>query len=398
MGGRGHGVNCKYWMHLQQTMSAGLTVKARSVLLLCVVAFATIGATAAAAGDLPASRYFYAVNQSFADRGSISVYDIDHDHRLVKTIRTVQNVADVKGVAVSAVTGRLYVAYRTASNEGMIYCLNVYNDQVLWNRTIRPDVDRLSISPNGRLLYVPTWEGNTFDYINVLDATSGDIARQVHFSNASHDALFPLSGPLFQETKSEDGSGRYLYLIDPASYAISRIGPYADILGPFAVDGRSRYVVNNVTHLWGMQVADLKTGRIVTANIPDPPPSKEWYLPHGIAWRPDQREVWQSSGENDSHVYIWDMSNPMAPILKQRLNLRSGPGPHWVTFDIDGNYAYVAPSKDSEKGTEIFDARTHVFVGTIGSSEDMLEIDFSRGKISRVGDQYGIGRVLRRVR
>jgi hypothetical protein len=30
--------------------------------------------------------------------------------------------------------------------------------------------------------------------------------------------------------------------------------------------------------------------------------------------------------------------------------------------------------------------------GAIGSSEDMLEIDFANGKISQVGDQYGIGR------
>ena len=369
-------------------------MKSRFVVLLCLVAFATIGA---AGGDLSASRYFYAVNQSITDRGSISVYDIDHDHHLVKTIRTVQNVADVRGVAVSAVTGRLYVAYRTRSNEGMIYCLNVYDDQVLWNRSIRPDVDRLSISPDGRLLYVPTWEGNTFDYVNVLDATSGDVARQVHFSNASHDALFPLSGPLFQETKAKDGSGRYLYLIDPASYAISRIGPYAGILGPYAVNGRSTYVANNVTDLWGMQIAAIKNGRIITANIPDHPPG-EAGLAHGIAWRPDEREVWQSSGGDDPHVYVWNMSNPMDPILKQRLNLRSGHGSHWLTFDIDGDYGYVAPNKNSEEATEIFDARTHVSVGTIRSSEDMLEIQFSRGKISRVGDQYGIGRVPRRAR
>jgi hypothetical protein len=32
-------------------------------------------------------------------------------------------------------------------------------------------------------------------------------------------------------------------------------------------------------------------------------------------------------------------------------------------------------------------------VGLIGSSEDMLEIDIADGKISRVGDQFGIGRV-----
>jgi len=366
--------------------------KAGFVPLLCVGAFASVAATAHAEAPSGTSRYFYAVNQSFADRGSISVYDIDHGHRLVKTLRTVQGVADVKGVAASAATGRLYVAYRTASNEGMIYCLNLYDDQILWNKVIRPDVDRLSINPDGQLLYVPTWEGKTFDYINVLNAASGDITRQVRFSNASHDALFPLSGPLFQETKAQDGSGRYLYLIDPKSYAISRVGPYAGVLGPYAVNGRSTYVANNVTDLWGMQIADIKTGRIITANIPDHPPGKAG-LPHGIAWRPDEQEVWQSSGGDDPHVYVWNMEKPMTPALKLRLTLRGRQASHWLTFDIEGDYAYVAPGKNSEQTTEIFDARTHVFVGAISSSEDMLEVDFANGKVSRVGDQYGIGRV-----
>jgi hypothetical protein len=360
--------------------------------LISVIVFATVVATGPAEAVSVTSRYLYAVNQSVANRGSISVYDIDHGHRLIKTIRTVPNIADVKGVAVSAVTGKLYVAYRTASGEGLIYCLNVYDDKILWNRLIRPDVDRLSINPDGRLLYVPTWEGNTADYINVLNAGNGDVEKQVHFSNASHDALFPLSGPLFQETKAQDGSGRYLYLIDPANYAISRIGPYAGILGPYAVNGRSTYVANNVIGLWGMQVAGIENDRIVTASIPDHPP-KEAGLAHGIAWTPDEKEIWQSSGANDPHVYVWDMSDPMAPTLKLRLNLRSEHASHWITFDIDGHYAYVAPGKNSEQATEIFDARTHLSVGSIDSSEDMLEVDFAEGKIRRVGDQYGIGRV-----
>ena len=69
----------------------------------------------------------------------------------------------------------------------MIYCLDVYADAVLWNRAIDPDVDRLSIGPDGRLLYVPTWEGGSADFINVLDAQTGDVVRRVHFSNRSHD-------------------------------------------------------------------------------------------------------------------------------------------------------------------------------------------------------------------
>jgi 6-phosphogluconolactonase (cycloisomerase 2 family) len=348
-------------------------------------------ATAGAATPSSPPRSLYAVNEAADDRGSISVYDVEAGHRLVKTIRTVPNVGDVRGVAISAATARLYVAYQDVSSTGRIYCLNVYDDAVLWNRAVSPSVDRLAINPDGQLLYVPTWEGGSADYINVLDAKTGKVVRTVHFSNRSHDTQYPLSGPVFQETKAGDGSGNYLYQIDPNSYAVSRVGPYSGILGPYTVDSTSNYVVNNVTNLWGMQVANLKTGQIITAIVPDHPAGDAGLL-HGIGWTPDQTEVWQSSSWSDPHVYVWDMQNPMAPALKERLTLRSGRGSHWLTFDIRGDYAYVAPNKNSADGTEVFNARTHASVGLIGSSEDMLEIDFVNGKISQVGDQYGIGR------
>src|SRR5262252_526954 len=310
-----------------------------------------------AAHEPRTGRFLYAVNQAAAIRGSISVYDIGAGHRLVKTVETVRDVDDVKGVAASVATGRLYVAYRTRAGVGMIYCLNVYNDTVLWNRAIDPDIDRLAIHPDGLLLYVPTWEGNSANFINVLNASTGDVVRKVYFSNRSHDTQFPVSGPLFQETKAEDGSGKYLYLIDPRSYAISRIGPYAGILGPYAVDGMSRYVVNNVTGLWGMQVAELKSGHIVTANLAEHPAGEPELL-HGIGWTPDEREVWQASSAGDPHVYVWSMRDPMAPVLAQRVSMKGRHGAHWLTFDIEGKYAYVAPNKSSDEATEIFDAHT----------------------------------------
>jgi hypothetical protein len=360
-----------------------------STSVLCVIG--ALSAGSAGAMSAAAQRALYAVNEAAGDRGSISVYDIDRGHRLIKTIRTVSDVADVRGVAASGVTGKLYVAYRDGSGNGMIYCLNVYNDKILWNRAVIPGVDRLAINPDGHLLYVPTWEGGTADYINVLDAATGDVVRKVNFSNRSHDTQYPLAGPIFQETKAPDGSGNYLYRIDPKSYAVSRVGPYSGILGPYAVDGRSGYVVNDVTNLWGMQVANLKTGRIVTANIANHPPGGAGLL-HGIGWTPDQMEVWQNSSWWDSHLYVWNMSDPSAPVLQQTLTLRSGQGSHWLTFSIKGDYGYVAPRKNRAYGTEIFNVRTHTSVGMIGSSEDMLEIDFVNGRISQVGDQYGIGR------
>lgn len=346
---------------------------------------------AGAMATSPPPRTLYAVNEAPDDRGSISVYDIDAGHRLIKTIKTVPGVADVRGVAVDAVTGRLYVAYSDTSGAGMLYCVNVYNDEILWNQAVSPGVDRLAINPNGQLLYVPTGEEGSADYINVLDASTGDVVRKVRFSNRSHDTQYPLSGPVFQETKAADGSGNYLYSVDPNSYAVSPIGPYSGILGPYAVDSTSNYVLNNVTGLWGMQIANLRTGQIITAAIPDHPRDDAELL-HGVGWTPDQTEAWQNSARSDPHVYIWDVRHPMAPVLKGRLTLRSGRGSHWLTFDIRGEYGYVAPEKNSAYGTEIFNATTHASVGVIGASEEMIEIDFANGKISQVGDQYGIGR------
>jgi len=365
--------------------------KFTTVHVIFYLLLATAVKAAGLSPEMENGAFLYAVDQSANLRAAISVYDIAAEHRLIKTIHTVPSVGDVRGVAASALTGKLYVAYIDVSGTGMVYCLNIYDDRIVWNKPISPGVDRLAIDPDGRLLYVPTWEGGSADYINIVDADTGEVVRQVHFSNRSHDTLYPLSGPIFQETKATDGSGDYLYLIDPKSYAVSRVGPYSGILGPYAVDGSSRYVVNNVTHLWGMQVADLKTGQIITASLPDHP-SGEPGLLHGIGWTPDQKEVWESSSGNDPHVYVWAMDNPMTPVLKQILTLKSGHGSHWLTFDINGDHGYVAPNKNSSDSTEIFDVRTHTSVGIIRSTEDMIEIDFAGGRISRVGDQFGIGR------
>ena len=349
--------------------------------------------TSQASGNPPA-RALYAVNQEASVRGSISVYDIDAGHKLFKTIATVSGVGEVRGVAANAMTGKLYVSYNQSNTgAGYVYSLDLKTDTILWNRAIPPDVDRLAVSPDGKTLYVPTGEYTNCNFINVLDAATGDLIRTVQLSNHSHDAQYPLSGPLFQITHATDGSGQYMYIMDPTTYAVSSVGPYLGVLGPFAVDSKSHYVVNNINGVWGMQVANLSTNQIVTALIPNPPEGNPGLL-HGIGWTPDQTEVWMNG--NDTYVYVWDMLNPMAPVFKQTLTLPSSSShPHWLTFDIKGDYGYVSPGKNSASATQIFMVSTHTSAGLIGSSEDLLEIDFDlNGNITQVGDQYGIGRAL----
>src|SRR5207248_10412170 len=110
---------------------AGMRLK-RVKLLVVLSALLAVAAQAASGGE-DVQRRLYAVNQSAKDRGSISVYDIDAGHRLIKTIPAVPNVRNIRGVTASAVTGRLYVAYLDRTDTGMIYCLNVSDDTVVWN-------------------------------------------------------------------------------------------------------------------------------------------------------------------------------------------------------------------------------------------------------------------------
>ena len=56
---------------------------------------------------------------------------------------------------------------------------------------------------------------------------------------------------------------------------------------------------------------------------------------------------------------------------------------------------YVATNKLSADPTEVFDVRSHASLGTINSSEDMIEVDFSDNTVTSVGDQYGVGRQRR---
>ena len=61
---------------------------------------------------------------------------------------------NVKGIVASAATGRLYM-----STIKRVLAFDLVTDALLWNRTYDGGCDRLALSPDGRVLYVPSFEG-----------------------------------------------------------------------------------------------------------------------------------------------------------------------------------------------------------------------------------------------
>ena len=123
------------------------------------------------------------------------VFDIDNAHSFVKRIPTAGLRPDgkpdnVKGICASEITKRLYI-----STTKTITCLDLLTNSILWEKEYEGGCDRMSLSPDGKTIYAPSFEKDNW---NVIDAISGAaIAKIVPKSGrAQHDLRARRQGSL----------------------------------------------------------------------------------------------------------------------------------------------------------------------------------------------------------
>ena len=107
----------------------------------------------------------------------ILVYDIDDGHAFVKRIPSPFDdpggtVENIKGVCASAATRRLYVTSLTR-----LACIDLVTEKPLWVEALEGGCDRMAITPDGKVLYVPSLEG---PHWNVVDGADGRGRPQAH--------------------------------------------------------------------------------------------------------------------------------------------------------------------------------------------------------------------------
>jgi DNA-binding beta-propeller fold protein YncE len=317
----------------------------------------------------------------------VLVFDMDRGHAFVRRIAS-QDVApgktpeNVKGIAASAKTGRLYVT--TLSH---VMAFDLATDRKVWDRTYEGGCDRLAISPDGQTLYVPSLEG---PHWNVLDAATGDIRTKIVTDSGAHNTIYGADG---RRVYLAGLKSPLLAVADPATAAVvARVGPFSNVVRPFTINGAQTLCFVNVNDLLGFEVGDLKTGRMLhrveVTGFAKGPVKRHGCPSHGVALTPDERELWLADGANNA-VHIFD-ARAMPPRQVATVTLRDQPG--WITFSLDGKYAYPSTG-------EIVDTKTRAIVATLTDergravqSEKVVEVVFAGGKAVRTGDQFGIGR------
>jgi DNA-binding beta-propeller fold protein YncE len=317
----------------------------------------------------------------------VLVYDIARGYRFVKRIPTWsaqagQEPENVKGIAASAKTGRLFVT--TIRHIG---CIDVTTDKMVWDKTPEGGCDRPSISPDGRMLYVPSFEG---PHWNVIDAASGDTIRTIVLNNRAHNTVW---GPGGRYVYLEGLSSNYLHVVDAHTHEVVKtVGPFADHIRPFTVNGAETRCYVNCDNLLGFEIGDITTGaklhHVEVAGYEKGPVDRHGCPSHGIGLTPDETELWVSDGHNKM-MHVFD--NTSAP-PKQIASLKLRDQPGWITFSIDGRHAYPSTG-------EVFDVKTKKLIASLADetgrdigSEKLLEIVFEGNVPTRNGDQFGVGR------
>ena len=318
------------------------------------------------------------------------VFDIDHGHKFVKRIATAGLRPDgkpdnVKGVCASAATGRIYVGTTKT-----LTSLDLATGEILWEKAYEGGCDRMAISPDGQTIYIPSFEK---DHWNVLDAMSGDVLAKVVPKSGSHNTVYGLDG---KHAYLAGLRSPLLTVADTATHTAEKtVGPFDAAIRPFTVDGRQAHCFVTINGLLGFEVGDIHTGkklhRVEVKGYAQGPVKRHGCPSHGIGLTPDEKELWVTDAANH-RLHIFD-ATVMPPEQRESIELRDEPG--WVTFSIDGQYAYPSTG-------EVIDVRTRKIVATLADergaavqSEKMLEIDFNGDRPSHAGDQFGIGRVAK---
>ena len=352
-----------------------------------------VAAAAGQSGNTTEKHYLYVAEpgiRNYVEYGGIGVlvFDIDDNYKFVRRIPTWntpkgKDPENVKGITASAITGRLYV---TTFNR--MAALDIVTGNKIWDRAYEGGCDRPAISPDGTILYVPSFEAAHW---NVVDAATGEVITKIETKSGSHNTIYSLDG---SRVYLAGLRSPFLSVADTKTRTVVQtVGPFSKPIRPFTVNGSGTRVFVNVNDLAGFEVGDLQSGKVlcrVEFEGYRPGPLKRHGCPsHGIAMTPDERELWVADGANNC-LHVFDATLlPPKPVTT--IKLRDFPG--WISFSIDGRHAYSSTG-------EIVDTRTKQIVATLKDeegravqSEKLLEIVFHGGKVTRAGNQFGIGAV-----
>src|SRR6185312_16190243 len=128
--------------------------------------------------------------------------------------------------------------------------------KIIWEKTYEGGCDRMAVSPDGKLMYLPSFEHDTW---NVVDCKTGEVIKKITGFKRSHNTVYGLSG---QYVYLDDLGSRWFTVADPKTHNIAhKLLPFGNFIRPFTINGRETRVYASIDSLLGFEVGDLQSGK-----------------------------------------------------------------------------------------------------------------------------------------
>jgi hypothetical protein len=338
--------------------------------------------------------------------GLISVYDMDQQQKLVKTINMPQTLGDTRGATVSPSTHMLFLSYGGdggGTGTGSVLAYDLVNEKVVWEVHLPTGIDSGAVSPDGKRLYMPTGENDKSGIWNILDTSNGAIIGTIHAGAGAHNTIVSADGH-YVYLGGRDYN--YLEVYDTTTGKLRSIGPLAGGVRPFTVNGTNTLAFTTATRFLGFQVSSLTTGKVLfTMSFGSIPSGFPLSAPsHGASLSPDEKQLYVIDAVH-KEVHVFDVSRVAEGVAPTELGVVPAPRLNvgtlspcrydcvrggWVQHSLDGRFVYVPTSG------EVIETATRTVVttlSTLANTKKSLEIDWANGVPVATSGRTGVGHV-----
>ena len=236
---------------------------------------------------------------------------------------------------------------------GELLWVDPINYKILHRMMVGPKPNQLATTPDGHWVYVPCQDG----YYWVIDAKNKTLVKKIktggrpHNTTASSDGRFMYLSPI--------AKSKSVFVVDIlANHKLIGMIPFSNRTRPPALSADNKFLYQHVDNLNGFEVADASSRSLIATikhskqfdwfnklrrnRLFETLQMNNWFdrdgfqYCHGLAIRPDQKEIWSNCGNWITiHSLVKQNYPEIAIIPLQGV-------PYWITFSPDGKYSFVA--------------------------------------------------------
>jgi YVTN family beta-propeller protein len=246
------------------------------------------------------------------------------------------------GIAVPAAQDVVYVTIEGNGKDkpGELLWIDPQTDKVTRRMPIGPEPNQLAVTPDGKFAYIPVNDG----HYEVIDLAAAKIIERIETGGRPHNTLCSTDGKHMYLAPM--GSPKKVTIVDTANHKVIGEIPFSSVVRPIALTRDEKRLFANVDGLVGIEEAEVASRKMihrVPAELADDL-KKAASRSHGLAIRPDQKEIWECDVEH-KEVHVYDITGDKP---KQIATVPIGSQVYWLTFSPDGKTCYVSARGNGE--------------------------------------------------